>query len=173
MGLTSWSVNYSLTHIHAFCSKCHEGRPGVFTHYSGHHNFISTVKHNRLPDGKRIVLWYQLWDQKTLLMFQLNASVFIMVKVKTEAGSWQGFLFPISELASENSLFRSCRSHLRSNHSESRLLAVSVQVGIGTRKMSIQEDTQSYQSISDIMVCAKPFQDFHPSLWHTWDGRTG
>jgi len=85
-----------------------------------------------------------------------------MVKVKTEAFSWQGF--PISELVSENSLFCLCRSQLRSNHSESRLLAVIVEVDIGTRKMSIQGDTQSYQSTSDIMVCAKPFQDFHPSL---------
>ena len=64
-------------------------------------------------DTEKRVLWYQLWDQKTLPMFRLNASVFIRVPWcdwSIQSKSPQGFL--ISSWY-QRTLFSSCQ--LRSN----------------------------------------------------------
>ena len=47
-----------------------------------------------------MLLWYQLWDRKTLPTFWLNAS---LSPWRFQSKCWQGF--PISKLVSENSLF--------------------------------------------------------------------
>ena len=62
------------------------------------------------------VLWYQLWDRKTLQTFQRNVSVFVRAECFSlhqdlcPDENWSIHLkcrqdFPISKLASENSLF--------------------------------------------------------------------
>jgi len=96
-----WPLSYPLkrynyTYIAAICSNrwCSQ--------------LILPTSHqkNDTPWTERI-LWYQLWDRKTLLRFGLH-------QWSIHSKCWQGF--PISKLLSENSLFCLARSQLRSNH---------------------------------------------------------
>ena len=64
------------------------------------HSFLCSITS---PPMEKRVLRYQLWDQKTLTTFWLNASVIIREKVSPQLKLQQGF--PISKLVSDNSPF--------------------------------------------------------------------